>query len=179
MSAHPADQHAAPPSSPPAAPLAERAFSWQEIHILSLALAEKLKASGRGWTRIIAVTRGGMVPACIIARELDIRLVDSISIESHAHQTRGDVHIRSQPDLHYNQIDTLVIDDLSDSGNTFKAIRALWPQATYACLFVKPEGQPQADYFVEHIAQNCWVYLPWESQEFPDHITRQIGAHLL
>lgn len=166
-------------STPLSSQPAERAFSWQEIHVLSLALAEKLKSSGRNWKRIIAVTRGGMVPACIIARALDIRLVDTVNIESYSAQTRGDVQILSQPDLQYNQIDTLVIDDLSDSGNTFKAIRSLWPQATFACIFVKPEGQPQADYFVEEIAQNCWVYFPWDSQEFPDHITRQIAGHLL
>lgn len=120
-----------------------------------------------------------MVPACIIARELDIRLVDSVSVDSYDEQHMKNVHILSEIKLNYDDPETLVIDDLSDSGNTFKALRALWPQATYACLFVKPEGRRQADFYINETAQNCWIFLPWESQEFPEHIKQKIGGHLM
>ena len=60
--------------------------SWDQIHRDSRALAWRL--DGRGpddgaWRAIVAITRGGMAPAMIVARELDIRVVDTISVKSY------------------------------------------------------------------------------------------------
>ena len=57
-------------------------ISWDQLHRDSKALAWRLldKDFFKG---IIAVTRGGLVPAAIIARELDIRLVDTICVSSY------------------------------------------------------------------------------------------------
>ena len=42
-----------------------------------------------GWRAVVAITRGGMAPAMIVARELDIRTVDTISVKSYDHQTQA------------------------------------------------------------------------------------------
>ena len=56
--------------------------SWDQIHRDSRALAWRLDkhgpGDGRAWRAVVAITRGGMAPAMIVARELDIRTVDTI-----------------------------------------------------------------------------------------------------
>ncbi|MBY0429163.1 MAG: xanthine phosphoribosyltransferase, partial [Alphaproteobacteria bacterium] len=63
--------------------------TWDELHRYSKALAWRLHGAlpeGTQWKGIIAVTRGGLVPAGIIARELEIRVVETICISSYDHQ---------------------------------------------------------------------------------------------
>ncbi|MEK7802558.1 MAG: xanthine phosphoribosyltransferase [Pseudomonadota bacterium] len=154
------------------------AIPWQNIHIAAKLLARKLKTTGKKWDRIIAVTRGGLVPACLVARDLDIRIIDTISVASYAHQDQSAAKILKLPDSASDGTGCLVVDDLSDTGNTFKTIRDLLPHATYACLYVKPAGKPQADVFASEYPQDSWIYFPWEDQDFPPHIMDQIGGHL-
>ncbi|HNQ91314.1 MAG TPA: xanthine phosphoribosyltransferase [Alphaproteobacteria bacterium] len=156
----------------------ELPVSWQEIHVLAKKLSLRLKESGKQWDRIIAIARGGMVPACLLAYELDIRVVETISIKSYDFQTQSEAVLLSAPeDLGTGQ-GCLVIDDLSDTGNTFRFLRGKLPDASFACIHVKPQGRAQADFFVEEVAQDTWIFLPWEDQDFPPHIRAQIGVEL-
>ena len=61
----------------------EKSFpvSWEELHRNSKALAWRLSEM-QPYKGIIAVTRGGLVPAAIVARELDIRLIDTVCVLS-------------------------------------------------------------------------------------------------
>ncbi len=152
--------------------------SWQEIHCLAKDLSRKLAQSEKTWTRVIAVTRGGMVPACLVARDLDIRTIETISVKSYDHQSQSEAKVLHAPQDIGDGTGCLIVDDLSDTGNTFKAIRSLYPKATYACLHVKPDGKPMADYYAEETTQDTWIYLPWEDQDFPPHIMDKIGTHL-
>ncbi len=152
--------------------------SWNEIHILSKKLCEKLRQSGKTWDRLVAVTRGGMVPACLVARELNIRVIDTVSVKSYDHQSQSAAEVLKMPENIGTGKNCLIIDDLSDTGNTFKALRQLLPDATYACLHVKPQGKPQTDYYAVEVTQDTWIFLPWEDQDFPPHIMDAIGEHL-
>ena len=74
-------------------------ISWVELHRDARYLSEVLHAKG-DWKGIIAVTRGGLIPAALVARELDIRLVDTICVTSYdagaagvAAQVRGSVRV--------------------------------------------------------------------------------------
>jgi xanthine phosphoribosyltransferase len=152
--------------------------SWNEIHILSKAVSTQLRDSGKKWDRLIAVTRGGMVPACLVARELDIRVIDTVSVKSYDHQTQSEAKVLKMPEDIGTGKNCLIVDDLSDTGNTFKALRALLPDATYACLYAKPSGKPFTDFWARETTQDTWIYLPWEDQDFPAHIMDAIGGHL-
>ena len=55
--------------------------SWQELHRDAKALAWRLMEGGP-WKGLIGIARGGLVPATIVARELEIRLVDSVCLVS-------------------------------------------------------------------------------------------------
>jgi xanthine phosphoribosyltransferase len=48
---------------------------------------------------VVAITRGGMAPAMIVARELDIRMVDTISVKSYDHQTQTEARVLKSPDM--------------------------------------------------------------------------------
>ncbi|MFA7277134.1 MAG: xanthine phosphoribosyltransferase [Pseudobdellovibrionaceae bacterium] len=156
----------------------ELPVSWQEVHIQAKKLAERLRQTGKSWEKIVAVTRGGLVPACLIARDLDIRLIDTISIASYAHQDQSAAKILKFPDNCGTGKNILVIDDLSDTGNTFRAIREKLPEATYACIYVKPAGKPLADAYASEVKQDCWIYFPWEDQDFSSYVRGIIGTHL-
>lgn len=152
-------------------------LSWQDIHVTAKALSAQLRTAG-SWTKIIAVTRGGLVPACLVARDLDIRTIETISIKSYDHQAQSEISVLKAPADCGDGTGCLVVDDLADTGNTFRSIRALLPNATYACLYVKPQGKPTADHFVTEVSQDTWIFLPWEDQDFPPHIHDKIGTHL-
>ena len=63
-------------------------ISWVELHRDARFLSQELHRKGP-WKGIIAVTRGGLVPAALVARELDIRLVDTVCVTSYDSSTAG------------------------------------------------------------------------------------------
>src|SRR5260370_23991255 len=78
---------------PAKTPLKHFPVTWDELHRHARALAWRLLDLGP-WRGIIAVTRGGLVPAAIVARELDLPLVDTICVPSYDDaqlRTRGKV----------------------------------------------------------------------------------------
>ena len=75
--------------------------SWDQLHRDARALAWRLDGQGPDegtWRAVVAITRGGMAPAMIIARELDIRIVDTISVKSYDHQSQNEAKIIKTPD---------------------------------------------------------------------------------
>ena len=142
-------------------------ISWDQIHRDSRALAWRLDGQGPdngAWKAIVAITRGGMAPAMIIARELDIRLVDTISVKSYNHQTRMDAVVLNAPnaELMGDGTGILVIDDLVDSGKTLELVRRLYPNAHFATVYAKPKGRPMVDSFITEVSQDTWIFFPWD-----------------
>lgn len=133
--------------------------SWDELHRHAKALAGRLLSAGP-FTGIIAVTRGGLVPAAIIARELGIRLVDTICIASYDERNQGKIEILKA--VAGDGEGMLVIDDLVDTGRTGGAIRHMLPKAYFAAIYAKPAGRSQLDAFVAEIDQDSWVLFPWD-----------------
>jgi xanthine phosphoribosyltransferase len=105
-----------------------------------------------------------MAPAMIIARELDIRTVDTISIKSYNHQTQSEPVVLSKPDaeLMGDGEGVLVIDDLVDSGKTLEVVRAMYPKAHFATVYAKPKGEPMVDTFITGVSQDTWIFFPWD-----------------
>ncbi|MFT6169878.1 MAG: xanthine phosphoribosyltransferase [Celeribacter sp.] len=142
-------------------------ISWDQIHRDSRALAWRLDGKGPdggAWRAVVAITRGGMAPAMIIARELDIRTVDTISVKSYDHQDQTTASILKSPDKDMMGDGTgiLVIDDLVDSGKTLELVRDLYPNAHFATVYAKPQGRPQVDTFITEVSQDTWIFFPWD-----------------
>lgn len=140
--------------------------SWPELHRDARFLSHELHGIGE-WKGIVAITRGGLIPAALVARELDIRLVDTVCVASYdaassgqAEQARGQVRVLKTAAGDGEGF--LLIDDLVDTGGTARVIRGLLPRAHFATLYAKPAGRPFVDTFVREFAQNQWVYFPWD-----------------
>ncbi len=146
----------------------EKAFpvSWDQFHRDARALAWRLHAAGP-FEAIVCITRGGLVPAAIVARELDVRVIETISIVSYR-----DYKNQSAPEvvksIEQKLLDTkgqglLVVDDLVDTGKTAKVVRELLPNAHFATVYAKPLGRPLVDTFVTEVSQDTWIYFPWDT----------------
>jgi len=143
-------------------------ISWDQIHRDSRALAWRLDKHGPGkdgaWRAVVAITRGGMAPAMIVARELDIRTVDTISIKSYHHQTQGAPVVLNKPDSEMmgDGEGVLIVDDLVDSGKTLQMVRDMYPKAHFATVYAKPKGEPMVDTFITSVSQDTWIFFPWD-----------------
>lgn len=142
-------------------------ISWDQIHRDSRALAWRLDGKGpeKGhWKGIVAITRGGMAPAMIVARELDIRIVETISIKSYDHQSQSDAQILKEPSesLMKDGEGIIIIDDLVDSGKTLDVVRKSYPKAHYATVYAKAKGRPLVDTFITEVSQDTWIFFPWD-----------------
>ncbi|MSQ63927.1 MAG: xanthine phosphoribosyltransferase [Betaproteobacteria bacterium] len=141
-------------------------ISWVELHRDSRYLAEILHQNGP-WKGIIAVTRGGLVPAALVARELDIRLVDTVCVTSYdavkagvTANVQGEVKVlKSVPG---DGAGFLLIDDLVDTGRTARIVRELLPKAYFATLYAKPAGRPIIDVCIKEFKQEKWIHFPWD-----------------
>jgi len=133
--------------------------TWDELHRHSRALAWRLLDLAP-WQGIIAVTRGGLVPAAIVARELDIRLVDTVCIASYDDRNRSEPQVLKR--ISGDGAGWLIIDDLVDTGHTARVVREMLPKAHFATVYAKPAGRPLVDTFVTEVSQDTWILFPWD-----------------
>jgi len=141
--------------------------SWDQLHRDARALAWRLDGHGPdngAWKAVVAITRGGMAPAMIVARELDIRMVDTISVKSYNHQTQTEPQVIKQPDMEVMGDGTgvLIVDDLVDTGRTLEVVRLHLPKAHVATVYAKPQGRDQVDSFITEVSQDTWIFFPWD-----------------
>jgi xanthine phosphoribosyltransferase len=138
--------------------------TWDQLHRDARTLATSLMLRG-AFKGIVAVTRGGLIPAAIVARELECRLVETVSVVSYAGEagTQAIPQVIKPPSAAGDGSGFLVVDDLVDTGDTAREVRALLPNAHFACLYVKPAGRPLADSWVAEVAQETWILFPWDT----------------
>lgn len=137
--------------------------TWDQLHRDGKALAWRLIAKGP-WKGIVAITRGGLIPAAIVARELDCRLIESVSIITYDEETRGDPVVAKAPAAAGDGEGWLVLDDLVDTGTTLRVVRGLLPKAHYATVYAKPAGNPLVDTFITEVSQDTWILFPWDTE---------------
>ena len=140
--------------------------SWDQLHRDARALAWRLQGNAPedGWRAVVAITRGGMAPAMIVARELDIRMVDTISVKSYNHQTQSEPRVIKSPDMEIvgDGDGVLIVDDLVDTGKTLEVVRKHMPKAHVATVYGKPMGRDMVDTYVTEVSQDTWIFFPWD-----------------
>jgi hypothetical protein len=62
--------------------------TWDQLHRDARALAWRLIEKGP-YTGIVAISRGGLIPAAIVARELECRLIESVSVVTYDEEAMG------------------------------------------------------------------------------------------
>ncbi|WOJ88994.1 xanthine phosphoribosyltransferase [Methylocapsa polymorpha] len=148
-------------------PSVEKAFhvSWDQFHRDARALAWRLSGAAP-FVGVVAITRGGLVPAAIVARELDMRIIDTFCVASYVDEkVQGSVKVLKTVSPELGRKDgegLLVIDDLVDTGATVKLVRSLLPKAHVATVYAKPLGRPLVDTFITEVSQDTWIYFPWD-----------------
>ncbi len=140
--------------------------TWEELHRNGKALAWRLLEKGP-WKGMISITRGGLVPAAIVARELDIRLIETVSIVGYDYDDSDpnmseEAKIIKEAAIEGDGEGWLVVDDLVDSGRTLEVLRKIYPKAHYATIYAKPAGRPMVDTYITEVSQDTWIYFPWD-----------------
>jgi xanthine phosphoribosyltransferase len=150
---------------PAARPAGEKLFpvSWDQFHRDARALAWRLSGAGP-FEVIVTITRGGLVPAAIVARELGIRVIETISISSYRDKAQGELSVLKAiaAEILARESGVLVVDDLVDTGATARIVRDLLPRAHFATVYAKPQGRPLVDTFITEVSQDTWIYFPWD-----------------
>ncbi|MFD2237857.1 xanthine phosphoribosyltransferase [Aureimonas populi] len=146
----------------------EKSFpvSWEQFHRDARALAWRLAGQRSDWKAIVCITRGGLVPAAIIARELGTRLIETVCIASyHEYDKQGELQVLKDiaPELRVDDGEgILIVDDLTDTGKTAALVRAMLPKAHFATVYAKPKGRPLVDTFITEVSQDTWIFFPWD-----------------
>ena len=142
--------------------------SWDQFHRDARALAWRLADKGP-FEALVCITRGGLVPAAIVSRELGVRLIETVCVASyHEYDKQGSLSVLKEISPSIRAIGggtgkgVLVVDDLTDTGKTAKVVRAVLPKAHFATVYAKPQGVPNVDTFVTEVSQDTWIYFPWD-----------------
>ena len=139
--------------------------SWTELHRDARALAWRLADLGP-FKGLVAITRGGLVPAAIIARELNLRLIDTVCCSTYDRMERGAKVEMLKGTLAEQDKGKgwLIVDDLVDTGVTARAVRAMLPEAHFATVYAKPAGRPTVDSYITEVSQDTWILFPWDQE---------------
>jgi xanthine phosphoribosyltransferase len=140
------------------------AVSWDQLHRDARALAWRVMSMGP-FAGIVAITRGGLIPAAIVAREIECRLIESVSITTYEEEERGQPLVIKAPTAAGDGSGFLIVDDLVDTGTTARVVRALLPKAHFACVYAKPEGKDAIDSFITEVSQDTWILFPWDTEQ--------------
>lgn len=151
--------------------------SWDQFHRDARALAWRLSSVGP-FRVVVAITRGGLVPAAVVARELGIRVIETVGVASYDYDSQGEVTVLKPVSSFVIGDDqgagVLIVDDLVDTGKTAKVVREMLPKAHFATVYAKPQGRPLVDTFVTEVSQDTWIYLPWDMElQFKAPITQK------
>ncbi|HET9716872.1 MAG TPA: xanthine phosphoribosyltransferase [Pseudolabrys sp.] len=152
------------------APRPEKIFpvSWDQFHRDSRALAWRLHEAGP-FEAIVCITRGGLVPAAIVARELNVRVIETVCVVSYRdYRNENGLELLKgiNPEIVASQSQgrrVLIVDDLVDTGKTARVVRDLLPAAHFATVYAKPLGRPLVDTFITEVSQDTWIYFPWDT----------------
>lgn len=142
--------------------------SWDQFHRDAKALTWRLAEAGP-FKAIVCITRGGLVPAAIVARELGIKIIETVSISSYDYQKQGELKVLKNIADSIVSIGggggagVLIVDDLVDTGKTARVVRELLPKAHFATVYAKPMGRPLVDTFITEVSQDTWIYFPWDT----------------
>ena len=140
--------------------------SWDQFHRDARALAWRLHEAGP-FEAVVCITRGGLVPAAIVARELNVRLIETGCVASYQdYKNQGELKVLKGISPEVTALrgqGVLIVDDLVDTGQTAKIVRGLLPRAHFAAVYAKPMGRPLVDTFITEVSQDTWISFPWDT----------------
>jgi len=114
-------------------------LTWSDLEMLVHDLCAQIVMSGIQIEHIYGLPRGGLIPAVMVSHKLGIPMTQDP-----------------------NQLNTLIVDDICDSGETFKKLYLQYPNVEFACLHFKPHTSVFHPTFFTKFHSNDWIVYPWE-----------------
>ena len=148
----------------------KKRISWKRFHLLVKQLAAIVKEAGFVPDVIIGITRGGLVPLAIMGEIVGTKNVATISARSYDGVKKSELSVTALPEIDMKGKRVLLVDEITDSGETFKKIAELIrkryePKEVKTAVVVvnKAHCNHWPDFFVQET--EVWVVFPW--QEWP------------
>jgi len=132
-------------------------ISWEEFENDVKELVNKIP-QGK-FTKIVAIAKGGLIPAYYLAKFLFIDRVETINIQSYKDRERGELVLTGSKKGSLEK-DWLIVDDLVDSGHTAQLTKKLYPNSQLAVIYKKPNSIILPEYFSKEMDK--WIVFPWE-----------------
>lgn len=141
-------------------------ISWQDIDDYVVLLSKELRKLQvqHNIEKLCAITRGGLIPTALIARELDLRYIDTICAKCYLGTEAGkDLEILKM--MEGDGEGVLVIDEIAETGRTIETVRKHLPKALFASVFATETGKKYVDVYLKTKADNEWLVFPWEKYD--------------
>ncbi len=130
---------------------------WEEVEALTRIVAEKIRRSNKKYDVILAITNGGVIPARLMARELDVNYIQLIPV-------RDKKLYKEEMPLLLKEKKYLIIDEIYDTGDIFykvyEAVRVF--DCDFAFLMSRYELNNKRTYIGKVLNHNKWIVFPWE-----------------
>lgn len=160
-----------------------KVVTWDEIVDLSTKLSEKIRESNYNIDIIIAIARGGLVPARLVADVLGVLDILSIKIEhwivTASHTPEARVKYPYKVDLNGKKV--LIVDDITDTGDSIELARKFVIEnfnpsevKTATLQYIKPVAKITPDYYAEEITSWTWFMYPWNYWEDEINLVNKI-----
>ena len=153
----------------------KRIVPWDTIDAGCNVLAQKI-SNTRKYDVIVGIGRGGLIPAITLSNYLDIPKVFNFGVKSYTEtKTKGEYDVyqdlnREEGIKHLNNSNVLIVDDLSDTGDTFAYVmlslaeRFVPKHTSSAALYVKPNAKYIPDFYYKKLQSDPWIVFPWETE---------------
>jgi len=144
-------------------------INWEEIENDCVILYEKINKNFK-FNCIVAICRGGWVPARIISDLSNVNLIGSLRIESYDVYNKKEARITQDVSIDVKDKNVLLVDDIADTGDTLMLakeylIKKFPKNLMIATLHYKQKSKIKPDFFVKEVENDVWIIYPWEKRE--------------
>jgi hypoxanthine phosphoribosyltransferase len=147
-------------------------ISWHRMYQLALRLALKIKQAGFRPDLMVAIARGGYVPARILCDFLKITNLTDMRVEHYGAGAQRKKYAKLTVPLGFDARGkkVLVVDDITDTGDTLEIaenhIKDLGPETIRTAILIHKKQSPVVpDFYAKKIIKNRWIIYPWAVTE--------------
>jgi len=146
-------------------------LTWSDFGVGIRELARQVADSGYQPDVILAIARGGLIPAGALGYALSVKNIYMVNVEYYtAVDERLEVPVFLPPHLDLMGVEDqqfLVVDDVADTGHTLRIVqdfcRDKVAEVRSAVVYEKPQSVVRCDYVWRRTDR--WINFPWSSQQ--------------
>lgn len=142
-------------------------ISWQNVENASFNISQQIRMQQLEFDMILAITRGGLIPAGLLSYSLGIKDIRTVSIEPYKEKEQQSIKTIQQPNFYmFMGKNVLIVDEILDGGETYAHLRKILKPVmdiaafTFAVLFHKGIA-PDPDFYGAKVPSDVWLEFPW------------------